>query len=92
MIHPAKATARAVLVELLDLVRPGGCLAATFTHGLKSRTLKRGWIPGRYVSRWTKKELDRTLRRAGWQMIELRVVTGQERKGRWINVIARRSG
>jgi SAM-dependent methyltransferase len=90
LIHLPKATVGAVLADLLDLIRPGGSLAATFTHGLKSRTLTRGWIPGRYFARWTKGELDRAFRRAGWQVVELKVVTGRERKGRWINVIASR--
>jgi SAM-dependent methyltransferase len=90
VIHLPKAAARALLVDLLDVIQPGGVLAATVAHGLKSRILKRGWIPGRYFARWTKAELDRTFRAAGWKVIELTVVTGQERKGRWINVIAQR--
>jgi hypothetical protein len=57
---------------------------------MKSRILRRGWIPRRYFARWTKGELDRTFRVAGWQVSELIVMTGQERKGRWINVIAQR--
>ncbi len=91
LIHLPKAAVRDVMADLLDLVRPGGVLAATFAHGIRSRLVPGGWIPGRYFARWTKDELGRMLSAAGWRVIESRVVTGQERKGRWINVIARRS-
>jgi hypothetical protein len=47
-------------------------------------------MPGRYFARWKKDELAQALRGAGWQVLSLRVVSNQERKGRWINVIARR--
>lgn len=90
LIHLPKAAIRAILADLLDLVQPGGVLAATVTHGTKSRMLRRGWIPGRYFARWTKEELEKAFCAAGWQVIELNVVTGQERAGRWINVMARR--
>ena len=68
-----------LFVDLLDVMQPGGVLAATVAHGRKSRILRQGWIPGRYFVRWTKGELNRTFRVAGWQVIELIVVTGQER-------------
>jgi SAM-dependent methyltransferase len=90
IIHLPKAAVRVLLVDLLDVIQPGGVLAATVAHGLKSWILRRGWIPGRYFARWTKGELDRTFQAAGWHVIELIVVTGQERKGRWINVITQR--
>lgn len=90
LIHLPKAIVRVILTELLDLTQPGGVLAATFTHGTKSRILSRGWIPGRYFARWRKGELERALRFAGWHVIEIKVVTGQERRGRWINVMAQR--
>jgi hypothetical protein len=90
LIHLPKATLRTVLADLLDLIHPGGTLAATFKYGLKSRRMNRGWIPGRYFAGWTKDELDQAFRSTGWEVIELKVVTGRERKGRWVNVIARR--
>jgi SAM-dependent methyltransferase len=89
LIHLPKTMLRTVLGDLRRLVRSQGILAATFTHGTKSRMVKRGWIPGRYFARWRKEELRRVFYRAGWEVLELAVVTGQERKGRWINVIAR---
>ena len=47
-------------------------------------------MPGRYFARWKKDELARALRCAVWQVLSLCVVSNRERKGRWINVIARR--
>ncbi len=90
LMHVPKPVARQVLVKLRDCVRPNGLLAATVTHGWRSRVKEGGWMPGRYFARWKKDELARALRRAGWQVLSLCVVSNQERKGRWINVIARR--
>jgi SAM-dependent methyltransferase len=90
LMHLPKSAATQVLQNLHRLVRSGGVLAATMTYGTKSRVLKRGWIPGRYFARWRKAELARALRRAGWEIVTLRVVTNQERKGRWLNLLARR--
>jgi SAM-dependent methyltransferase len=90
LMHLPKSVARQVLAELRDCVRPNGLLAATVTHGWHSRIKTGGWMPGRYFARWKKDELAGALRRAGWQVLSLRVVSNQERKGRWINVIARR--
>jgi hypothetical protein len=77
-----------VLAALRHLVRPEGFLAATVTHGSNSRIKRTGWMPGRYFARWRKDELGQALSRAGWTVLSLRVVNNQERKGRWINVIA----
>jgi len=90
IIHLPKAAVRVLLIDLLDVIQPGGVLAATVAHGLKSWILRRGWIPGGCFARWTKGELYRTFQAAGWHVIELIAVTGQKRKGRWINVIAQR--
>ena len=90
LMHLPKASAIDVLVQLWRCVRPGGVLAATVTYGTRSQILERGWIPGRYFARWRKSELARALRRAGWEIVTLRVVTNQERKGRWLNLLARR--
>jgi ubiquinone/menaquinone biosynthesis C-methylase UbiE len=89
LIHLPKADATRVLKALRVLTKPGATLAATLTYGMKSGLLTKGWMPGRYFARWKKDELAGALRRAGWQVLSLRVVSNQERKGRWINVIAR---
>ncbi|TKS59197.1 MAG: SAM-dependent methyltransferase [Nitrospira sp.] len=92
LMHLPKAAATDVLVQLRRRLRPRGLLAASVTYGTRSGILQRGWMPGRYFARWRKSELASSLRRAGWKIVALRVVSNQERKGRWINVIARREG
>ena len=92
LMHLPKPDARRILADLCKLVRPGGLFAATVTYGMKSRLVTDGWVPGRYFARWRKDELARAVRRAGWEIVSLQVVSNQERKGRWINVIARRGG
>ena len=90
LMHFPKQEARRILADLWGLARPGGLFAATVTYGVASRLVTNGWVPGRYFARWKKDELARAVRRAGWTILELNVVTNRERKGRWINVIARR--
>ena len=90
LMHLPKAAAVQVLIELQYRVGSGGVLAATVTYGARSRILGRGWIPGRYIARWRKSELASVLRSAGWEIVMLRVVINQERKGRWLNLLARR--
>jgi SAM-dependent methyltransferase len=90
LMHVPKSVARQVLANLRDCVRPNGLLAVTVTQGWRSRIKQGGWMPGRYFARWNKDELAGVLRRAGWQVLSIQVVSNQERKGRWINVIARR--
>lgn len=90
LVHLPKAAAVQALMELHRLVGPGGVLAATVTYGTRSRILERGWIPGRYFARWRKSELASALRSAGWEVLMLRVVINQERRGRWLNLLARR--
>ena len=91
LIHLPKRAVPSVLAALRHLVKSEGLLAATFTYGNNSRIKRTGWMPGRYFARWKKDELARILHRAGWTVVSLRVVSNQERKGRWINVIARRN-
>ncbi|MDP1770373.1 MAG: class I SAM-dependent methyltransferase [Nitrospirota bacterium] len=92
LMHLPKPVARLVLTDLCRHVRPGGFLAATVTYGMKSGIVTDGWVPGRYFARWKKDELARAIRRAGWEILELRVVTNCERKGRWLNLLAQRLG
>ena len=92
LMHLPKPVARLVLIDLYRLVCPGGFLAATVTYGMKSGIVTEGWVPGRYFARWKKAELARAIRRAGWEICELRVVTNCERKGRWLNLLAQRLG
>jgi SAM-dependent methyltransferase len=89
LIHLPKRAAAQVLIELRQVLKPDGVLAVTLTHGTKSGVKQTGWMPGRYFARWTKAELERMLGRTGWTVVALRVVSNQERKGRWLNVMAK---
>lgn len=91
LIHLPKRNVTSVFAALRCLVKPEGLFAATFTYGSNSHLNRTGWMPGRYFARWRKDELAQALRRAGWKVLSLCVVNNQERKGRWINMIARRS-
>lgn len=92
LMHLPKPEAAQVLKRLRKLVRPGGLLAATVTYGTQSRIRTDGWKPGRYFARWQKAELALLVERCGWRIDSLRVVSNQERKGRWVNLIARSPG
>ena len=92
LMHLPKSDTCSVLSNLRKLVRPGGLFAATMTYGVKSRIVTDGWLPGRYIARWKKDELARAVRRAGWEILELKVITNRERKGRWLNLLAQKQG
>jgi SAM-dependent methyltransferase len=88
LIHLPKTGVRQTLASLRSITRSGGWMAATFLHGKNSGVLTQGWVPGRYFSRWIKGELERSVHAAGWKIVRLECVTGRERKGRWINLLA----
>jgi SAM-dependent methyltransferase len=90
LIHLSKRDLRFSLAALRSVVAPGGRLVATLLHGTTSGTVTTGWLPGRYVSRWTKEELRAAVTRAGWEIERLTTVTNRESKGRWLNLIAKR--
>lgn len=90
LIHLTKPDVRRLLRALRAQVPVGGLLAATVAHGRRAGFLRRGWIPGRYFARWRKAELEKAVRPAGWAVVSLETVTSRERKGRWLNLIARR--
>jgi SAM-dependent methyltransferase len=92
LMHLPKSDTACVFKKLREVVRPGGLLATTVTYGTQSRILTDGWMPGRYFARWQKAELARVVERSGWMIDSLRVVSNQERKGRWLNLVARRDG
>lgn len=79
LMHVPKPEAARVLKSLSHMVRPGS----------QSRIRSDGWLPGRYFARWQKAELARVVERSGWEIESLRVVSNQERKGRWLNLFAR---
>ena len=76
------------LLNLTKVTRSGGRLAATFVHGRGSGIRSKGWLPGRYFSPWTKSELNRVVSQGGWTVETIVTVTNQDRKGRWLNLLA----
>ncbi|MBI3268428.1 MAG: class I SAM-dependent methyltransferase [Planctomycetes bacterium] len=90
LIHLPRRDARRALRALFDLLPPGGVLAATFTHRRGEGFLKKGWIPGRYFCYWLKPALADTVTAAGFDLVSLEAVANRERKGRWLNLLARR--
>ena len=90
LIHLSRSETRRALEALCGHVKPGGLLAATFAHGTASGHAVGGWLPGRYFSRWLKAGLIRAADAAGWRIERVEVVCHRERRGRWINLLARR--
>ncbi len=90
VIHLSKTQARTLFNTLFTLIKPGGWLAITVMYGKKVGVPKRQWIPGRYLAKWFKEELHRTVRAANWEVVSLTCVKNQERKGSWLNLLAKR--
>ena len=90
LIHLPKTEAARLIHALRACVPIGGLLAATVAQGRRAGFLRDGWIPGRYFARWRKAELERAVKRAGWEILTMTTVVNRERKGRWLNLIARR--
>lgn len=91
-IHLPKSKFKSTLRHFHVLTCPKGILGATLVHGKGSGFLEDKWIPGRYLCKWLKPELRKVIQQAGWEILSLQTVTHRERKGRWLNVIARREG
>ncbi len=90
LIHVPKTLLSHGLRQLRDVTKPGGTLGATLVHGKGSGFLANQWMRGRFLSRWHKQELKRVVEKAGWEVVALQIVANQERKGRWLNLLARR--
>ncbi len=90
LIHVPKTHFLHGMRQVRDIVKPGGMLGATIAHGTGSGFVVNQWMRGRFLARWQKRELQHMIERAGWEVVALRVVANQERKGRWLNLLARR--
>ena len=91
LIHLKKRQVKKILRGLHLDVLVGTRLGMTFTYGSRCGIVPHGWVPGRYFSRWRKPELGRMVQGTGWCIESIETVSNQERKGRWINVIARKT-
>ena len=90
VIHLPKARARTLFRKLFRLTKPGGWLAITVMYGCDVGVLKEQWIPGRYLAKWFKSELNQAVQAARWEMVSVERVKNKERKGSWLNLLARR--
>lgn len=89
LIHIRKKFLPAILRKLVGKVCDGGILAATFFHGKGESVYQGSFVPGRFFARYLKDELRRCFERGGWEIEMLRTVSNEDRKGKWLNVIAR---
>lgn len=88
LIHLRKKDLPGILGHLRGLLNDRGVLACTFFHGKGESIYGGSYIPGRFFSRYKKDELRRVFLRSGWRVKQVCVVANEDRKGRWLNVIA----
>ena len=91
LIHLKKNEVKEILERLHRAVLVGTRLGVTFAYGSRCGIVSHGWVPGRYFSRWRKPELERMVQSTGWCIETIETVSNQERKGRWINLITRKT-
>jgi len=72
--------------RLRRALRRDGLLGLTLAWGSRKGFLHRDWIPGRYIAGYSKEEVAAFFR--GWKVHSLRVVEGDGRQGRWIQILA----
>ncbi len=87
LMHVSPEELRRQLAKLHRALRPRGMLGLTLAWGSRRGLVKRDWIPGRYLAGYRRDEAARLLR--GWQLLSLKVVSRDGRKGRWIQILAR---
>jgi len=90
LIHCPSSRFSGVLRRLRRLLKPGGLLGTTLRYGSHSGYPMHQWIPGRYISEWRKPVIQKIFLQSGWRIVQNELVTNQERKGRWLNVIVQR--
>ncbi|OGH60386.1 MAG: hypothetical protein A3G34_10115 [Candidatus Lindowbacteria bacterium RIFCSPLOWO2_12_FULL_62_27] len=77
-----------VLNRMASFVRPAGLFAGTFFHGKGEGVYHGSFVPGRFFARYLKDELQSHVENAGWRIRWIHTVANEERRGRWIQVIA----
>lgn len=92
LIHAPKRDLKNVLVRLRHALKPDGVLAATIHNGRKEGVSPRTWIPGRFFASYLKDELARYVKPSKLIVESLNGVVNRDRKGRWLNLVARASG
>ncbi|MEK8023463.1 MAG: class I SAM-dependent methyltransferase [Candidatus Hydrogenedentota bacterium] len=88
LIHVPKAKLPGLLRRIRSSLKPGGILAATLHNGRREGIHPGTWIPGRFFASYLKTDLAGLVTDAGFTTRSLRGVVNQDRKGRWLNLIA----
>ena len=86
LIHVPPEELAEQLEKLRRALRPGGWLALTLAWGRAKGFLRGDWIPGRYVAGFRRGEALKML--DGWAALSVKVVSGESRRGRWIQILA----
>lgn len=86
LIHVPPQRLRLQLEKLRLALKPHGLLGMTLAWGRLKGLTRRDWIPGRYLAGYTRPEAEKFFRR--WRILELKVVLGAVRRGRWIHILA----
>lgn len=90
LIHVPKRALPGVLGRLHAALKPGGRLVATLHNGRREGVHPGTWIPGRFFASYVKSELFHYVKSAGFRIEALDGVVNEDRKGRWLNLSARK--
>ncbi len=86
LIHVPPEELVAQLKKLRSALKPGGILGVTLAWGSRRGFTQRDWIPGRYVAGYSRRQAGDFFR--DWDVKQIRVVSRDGRKGRWIQALA----
>lgn len=88
LIHVPKKRIVTVLRRLRISLRRTGRLVATIHNGRREGVHPGTWIPGRFFASFLKKELLDYVKSAGFREALVQGVVNEDRKGRWLNLLA----
>lgn len=91
LIHLPKKQLLPMLRKLKRWLSFSGSIGATIHNGKNEGFTSRTWIPGRFFSSYLKEELREHFLDAEFEIDFLKRVINQDRKGRWLNVIANKA-
>ncbi|MCM8794925.1 MAG: class I SAM-dependent methyltransferase [Candidatus Omnitrophica bacterium] len=86
LIHVPADELERQLKKLKKALKPDGVLGMTLAWGSVKGFLEDDWIPGRFVTGYSKEKAAWFLR--GWDLRSVEVKANSVRKGRWIEILA----
>lgn len=89
LIHVPPEALAEQLGKLRAALKAGGRLGLTLAWGRKAGFIRGDWIPGRYVAGFRRDQAMERL--GGWVVQSVSVVSGESRRGRWIQIFAQPS-